>query len=340
LLRLLASPNLADKEWIFRQYDHMVQTNTVLLPGADAAVLRIKGSSRALAATLDGNAAYAALDPRRGTMIALAEACRNLACVGAEPIGVTNCQNFGNPEKPEVMGQFKETIEGLAEACRAFGLPVTGGNVSFYNDTEGSSILPTPVLGVVGIIDDIAHMTTPGFKAAGEVVVLLGRTRPELGGSEYLKTVHGMEAGPCPEIDLDLEKRVQELCREAGRRGLLRSAHDVSSGGLAVCLAECAFHAAEETGCDIDLGEEMRTDVLLFGESPSRIAVTVTPEDLDKLLALARKKRAPFAILGETGGPDLVFRHNDEEVLRVPLAEARAAWKNALPEVFRAKRAP
>jgi len=340
LLRLLGSPNLADKEWIFRQYDHMVQTNTVLLPGADAAVLRIKGSSKALAATLDGNESFTALDPRRGAMIALAEACRNLACVGASPIGVTNCQNFGNPEKPEIMGQFRETIEGLAEACRAFGLPVTGGNVSFYNDTEGSSIPPTPVLGVVGVIEDIALMTTPGFKAEGDVVVLLGRTRFELGGSEYLKTIHRTEAGPCPEIDLDLEMRVQELCREAGRRGLLRSAHDVSSGGLAVCLAECAFLSAEKIGCDLDLGEEMRTDALLFGESQSRIVVTVRPENLDRLLALARKKRAPFAILGETGGPDIVFRHRDEEALRVSVAAARAAWTNALPGVFRVKKAP
>jgi phosphoribosylformylglycinamidine synthase len=178
-------------------------------------------------------------------------------------------------------------------------------------------------------------MTTPGFKAEGDVVVLLGRTRPDVGGSEYLKTVHGREGGPCPEIDLGLEARVQEACLEAGRRGLLRSAHDVSAGGLAVCLAECAFHSEGMTGCDLDLGEEMRTDLLLFGESPSRIVVTVKPDDLDKLLALARKKRAPFAILGETGGSELVFRHGDDVALRVPVAEAHAAWKNALPEIFR-----
>ncbi|MBN2199650.1 MAG: phosphoribosylformylglycinamidine synthase subunit PurL [Candidatus Aminicenantes bacterium] len=339
LLRLLASPDLADKEWIFGQYDHMVQTNTALLPGADAAVLRIKGSSRALAATLDGNASYAALDPRRGAKITLAEACRNLACVGASPIGVTNCQNFGNPEKPEIMEQFKETIEGLAEACRALGLPVTGGNVSFYNETEGTSIPPTPVIGVLGVIEDIALMTTPGFKAEGEVILLLGRNKPELGGSDYLKTIHRTEAGPCPEIDLDLERRVHEAVIEAGRRGLLRSAHDASSGGLAVCLAECAFLSADGIGCDLDLGEEMRTDALLFGETQSRIVVTVKPENLDRLLALARKKRAPFAILGETGGTEIVFRHRDEEALRVSVAEARAAWTNALPAVFRAKKA-
>jgi len=336
-LRLLAWPTVADKEWVFRQYDHMVQTNTILLPGADAAVLRIKGTTKAVAMTLDGNAALAALDPRTGGLAAVAEACRNLACVGATPIGVTNCLNFGNPEKPEVMWQFKEVIEGMAEACRVFGIPVTGGNVSFYNDTEGASINPTPVLGVVGLLEDAAKMVTPGFKAEGEVVVLLGRTRTELGGSEYLRAVHDREAGPCPKLDLAEEVALQELCREAADRGLLRSAHDVADGGLAVCLAECAFHSRTHLGCDLDLGEEMRTDVLLFGESQSRIVVTVRPEELDKLLGLARKKHVHASILGETGGEDLIFHHQDREAVRIPVAEAYRAWKEALPEAFRIK---
>jgi phosphoribosylformylglycinamidine synthase len=333
-LRLLASPTIADKEWVFRQYDHMVQTNTILLPGADAAVLRIKGTAKAVAMTLDGNAAFAALDPRAGGRLAVAEACRNLTCVGATPIGVTNCLNFGNPEKPEVMWQFKEVIEGMAEACRAFSIPVTGGNVSFYNDTEGASILPTPVLGVVGLLEDAAKMVTPGFKAEGEVVMLLGRNGSELGGSEYLRAVHSREEGPCPGLDLSEEVKLQELCREASGRGLLRSAHDVSEGGLAVCLAECAFLGNRQIGCDLDFGEEMRTDVLLFGESQSRIVITLRPDDLDKLLGLARKKHVPAVILGETGGTDLVFHHQDREAVRVPVAEAYRAWKEALPEAF------
>jgi len=336
-LRLLASPTVADKEWIFRQYDHMVQTNNILLPGGDAAVLRIKGTAKALAMTLDGNAFLAALDPRIGGKAAVAEACRNLACVGATPLGVTNCLNFGNPEKPEVMWQFKEVIEGMAEACRSFGIPVTGGNVSFYNDTEGASVHPTPVLGVVGLLQDAAKMVTPGFKAGGEVVVLLGRTRPELGGSEYLRTVHGFQEGPCPTLDLAEEIAVQELCREAADKGLLRSAHDVSEGGLAVCLAECAFHSRAQVGCDLDFGEEMRTDALLFGESQSRIVVTSKPEDLDKLLGLARKKRVHAVILGETGGTELIFHHQDREAVRVQVAEAYSAWKDALPEAFKIK---
>jgi phosphoribosylformylglycinamidine synthase II len=336
-LRLLASPTIADKEWVFRQYDHMVQINTILLPGADAAVLRIKGTAKAVAMTLDGNAAFTALDPRAGGRLAVAEACRNLTCVGATPIGVTNCLNFGNPEKPEVMWQFKEVIEGMAEACRAFGIPVTGGNVSFYNDTEGASILPTPVLGVVGLLEDAAKMVTPGFKAAGDVVVLLGRTRAELGGSEYLRVVLGRAPGPCPKLDLAEEVALHELCREAVDRGLLRSAHDVSEGGVAVCLAECAFHSRPQIGCDLDLGEEMRTDILLFGESQSRIVVTVKPEDRDKFLGLSRKRHVPASILGETGGADLVFHHQDREAVRVAVAEAYRAWKEALPEAFRIK---
>jgi phosphoribosylformylglycinamidine synthase len=287
--------------------------------------------------TLDGNAFLAALDPRNGGKAAVAEACRNLACVGATPMGVTNCLNFGNPEKPEVMWQFKEVIEGMAEACRSFGIPVTGGNVSFYNDTEGASVLPTPVLGVVGLLQDAAKMVTPGFKAGGEVVVLLGRTRPELGGSEYLRTVHGLQEGPCPTLDLAEEIAVQELCREAADKGLLRSAHDVSEGGLAVCLAECAFHGRPRIGCDLDLGEEMRADALLFGESQSRIVVTARPEDLDKLLGLARKKRVHAVILGETGGTELIFHHQDREAVRVQVAEAYSAWKDALPEAFKIK---
>ena len=212
-------PNLADKKWVYRQYDHMVQINTVVLPGADAAVLRIKGQKRALAITLDGNSLYCQLDPRAGGRIAVAEACRNLACVGARPVGVTNCLNFGNPEKPEVMWQFEEAVEGLAEACRAFGIPVTGGNVSLYNDTEGASIHPTPVLGVVGMIKDVGRVVGPGFRKEGDIVVLLGETRDEIGGSQYLRIIHGLETGPVPALDLGLEKAVQEVCRRGRRAG-------------------------------------------------------------------------------------------------------------------------
>jgi phosphoribosylformylglycinamidine synthase II len=337
LLQVLASPTVADKEWVFRQYDHMVQTNTAVFPGADAAVLRIKGRKTALAATLDGNSRYAGLDPKAGGKIAVAEACRNLACLGARPIGVTNCLNFGNPEKPEVMGQFEAVIAGLAAACRAFSIPVTGGNVSFYNDTEGESIVPTPVLGVVGLIDDVDKVVRPGFQAAGDEVVLLGRSRDELGGSEYLKLVHGSENGPVPRISLAEEKRVQDLCLEAAAKGWLRSSHDVSDGGLAVCLAECCFLGRERIGCTVSSRARLRSHALAFGETQSRIVVSVERSNLDRLLRLAGKRRVPAEVLGRVGGPNLVLRHRDQELINLPVDRAYAAWKQAIPDFFRTR---
>jgi phosphoribosylformylglycinamidine synthase len=336
-LRVLSSPTIADKEWVFRQYDHMVQVNTAFLPGADAALLRIKGSRKALAVSLDGNSLYTRLDPRTGAKIAVAEACRNLACVGARPVGVTNCLNFGNPEKPEVMGQFERAVEGMAEACRAFEIPVTGGNVSFYNDTEGSSIHPTPVLGVVGVLDDIRRAVSPGFKAAGDVVVLVGENREELGGSEYLRIVHGLEAGAAPTIDLEREKRHQEFCLEAIEAGLVRSAHDLAEGGLAVALAECAFHGRRRLGCRVAFEDCIRPDTLLFGESQSRILLTCRSKDLDRLLALAREKGAPAKAVGETGGAAIVAEHRGRELLRLPVEKAYRAWKDALPNFFKVR---
>ena len=336
-LEVIASPSIADKEWIFRQYDHMIQINTAFLPGADAAVLRIKGSRRALAMTLDGNSLYTYLDPRAGGKIAVAEACRNLACVGARPIGVTNCLNFGNPEKPEVMWQFKEAVAGLSEACEAFEIPVTGGNVSFYNDTEGASIHPTPVLGVVGLIEDIDKAVRPGFRADGDAVILLGESLDELGGSEYLKVRFGLQQGVPPVLDLAREKAVHELCLEAAGRGLLRSAHDVSDGGLAVCLAESAFLGDRKPGCSIDLGDRIRPDALLFGETQSRIVVTVSPRRAAELLALAKKRKVRASRIGRVGGADIVVRVRRREVLRVPVAAAFKAWKESIPSRYKIK---
>ena len=334
LLELLASPTIADKEWVFRQYDHMVQTNTILLPGADAAVLRIKDSKKALAVTLDGNSLYTRLDPRSGGVIAVAEACRNLACVGARPIGVTNCMNFGNPEKPEVMRQFKEVVEGMSEACRAFGIPVTGGNVSFYNDTEGVSINPTPVLGIVGLLTDIDIVVTPGFKSAGDAVVLLGENKEELSGSEYLKVHFKDESGPPPAIDLALEKAVQETCLAAAEAGLLESAHDISEGGLAVCAAECGFLSGLRLGCELDLDDDIRADALLFGETQSRILVTAKPGGVDRLLDLAEKNGVKARVIGKAGGDVLRIRHKGRDIATVPVKAAFEAWKEAIPRYF------
>jgi len=333
-LQLLSSPTIADKEWVFRQYDHMVQVNTAFLPGADAALLRIKGSRKALAVSLDGNSLYTRLDPKTGAKIAVAEACRNLACVGARPVGVTNCLNFGNPEKPEVMWQFEQVVDGMAEACRTFGIPVTGGNVSFYNDTEGLSIHPTPVLGIVGILDDIRKAVSPGFKGAGDVVVLIGENREELGGSEYLRVVHNLEAGAPPTIDLEREKRHQEFCLDAIEAGLVRSAHDLSEGGLAVALAECVFHGRKKLGCSVALEDSIRPDTLLFGESQSRILVTCRRKDLDRLRELAREKGVPARAVGETGGAEIAVGHRGRELLRLPVEKAYRAWKDALPNFF------
>jgi len=336
-LQLLSSPTIADKEWVFRQYDHMVQVNTVFLPGADATLLRIKGSRKAVAVSLDGNSLYTRLDPKTGAKIAVAEACRNLACIGARPIGVTNCLNFGNPEKPEVMWQFEQVVDGMAEACRTFGIPVTGGNVSFYNDTEGLSIHPTPVLGIVGILDDIRKAVSPGFKAAGDVVVLIGENREELGGSEYLRVVHNLEAGAPPSIDLEREKRHQEFCLDAIEAGLVRSAHDLSEGGLAVALAECVFHGRRKLGCSVALEDSIRPDTLLFGEAQSRILVTCRRKDLDRLRELARETGVPARAIGETGGTEIAVGHRGRELLRLPVEKAFRAWKDALPNLFKVR---
>jgi len=337
-LKLLASPNLADKEWIFRQYDHMIQVNTALLPGADASVLRLKNSRKALAIALDGNALYTFLDPLNGGKIAVAEACRNLACTGAYPVGVTNCLNFGNPEKPEIMWQFQKVIEGIAEACRTFDIPVTGGNVSFYNDTEGVSVYPTPVLGVLGIVDDIAKAVSPGFKREGSLILLMGRNKEELGASEYLKHLHNQEKGAPPQIDLDAEKKVQDLCIAAASQTLLLSAHDVSEGGLAVCLSECCFLSEKKMGFRLDLDDEIRTDALLFGETQSRICVTTDENLLAALLELAKKRGVPAKVIGTTGGDAIIINHRGQEVIKVPVAGAFRAWKNSLPDEFRIRK--
>lgn len=335
MLELLASPTIADKEWVFRQYDHMVQINTAFLPGADASLLRIKNQKKALALTLDGNSLYTYLDPRTGGKIAVAEACRNLACVGARPIGVTNCLNFGNPEKPEIMWQFKEVIEGIAEACNTFNIPVTGGNVSFYNDTEGVSIYPTPVLGIVGLVNDISKAVSPGFKEEGHLIILLGENHEELGATEFLKWVHQVERGKPPQIKLSEEKKVQELCLDAIDREFLHSAHDISEGGLAAAVAECAFLSPSHIGCVLNMEDKLSTEALLFGESQSRIVVTIKEPSLNELRNLANIQKVSISVIGKTGGKDLIFHHQGRKIVDVPVAVAFASWKQAIPDYFK-----
>jgi phosphoribosylformylglycinamidine synthase len=325
LLQLLASPTIASKRWIYRQYDSTVRTNTLVGPGSDAAVVRVKGTKKALAISVDGNGRYCWLDPYEGARLAVAEACRNVAAAGAVPIGGTNCLNFGNPEKPEVMGQFARAVAGMAEACRGLGVPITGGNVSLYNETDGRAIFPTPVIGVVGLLEDASKPLRRWFVEEGDQVYLLGRTADDLGGSELLKVVHGRIAGPPPRLDLEAEKRLHALLAEGAARGVLLSAHDLSEGGLAVALAECCFRGEEGGfGGSFDVPGGLRDHVLLFAESPSR-AIVSSRDDL-RLAELARRHGVPWACIGSVGGDRLQIRTGGRVLADLPVAELHAAW--------------
>jgi phosphoribosylformylglycinamidine synthase subunit PurL len=308
LLTLMAAPNVASKRWVYHQYDSMVRTNNVLLADADAAVIFLKETGTALSVKTDCNGRYVYLNPRRGAQIAVAESARNVACTGAVPVAVTNCLNFGNPYKPEVYWQFAEAIAGMGEACRVFDTPVTGGNVSFYNESPTAAVYPTPVIGMLGVIDDIRWVTRSGFSAAGDEVILLGRTAGHIGGSEYLHAVHGLVAGDAPAIDLAEEKRLHGTLLEAIRAGLVRSAHDCSDGGLAVALAECCLGAnGVSMGARISLEPAgLRPDFYLFGEDQSRVVISAAPEKAESLIALCAKNGIPARRIGTVGGERLV----------------------------------
>jgi phosphoribosylformylglycinamidine synthase subunit PurL len=327
LKTLLDSPNVASKRWVYRQYDHFVRSNTVVAPGADAAVIRIKGTQKGLALTVDGNSRYCYLDPYVGGILAVAEAARNLACVGAHPLGLTDCLNFGSPENPRVMWQFSEIIHGMRDGCVALGVPVVSGNVSFYNETDGAPIYPTPVVGMVGLLPRLERHVTPWFKSPGDLVVLLGRNREELGGSEYLKVVHGLVRGTPPWIDLRLEHAVQQCCLKAIERGMIRSAHDISDGGLAVALAECCIGGPEKSlGVRVELPEMMRQDARLFGESQSRIIVSIKEGDLNRLSAIAEREGVPVQVLGVVGGSRFII----QPLVQLALDELQSIWSNGL----------
>ena len=325
LLELLAAPNIASKRWVYRQYDSTVRTNTLAGPGGDAAVVRIKGTRRALAISTDGNGRYCWLDPYLGAQLAVAEACRNVAATGAEPIGATNCLNFGTPEKPEIMGQLVATIRGIGDACRSLGAPITGGNVSLYNETEGTAIYPTPVIGVVGLLEDASRVLQPWFSTDRDAVLLLGETRVDLGGSVYLDRVHGAVVGRPPALDLDVERRLHVAMRELATAGVLRSAHDLGDGGLAVALAECCFDAdGVRLGASVKVDARLRTDVTLFSESPSRMLVT-TPEP-EKVEEIARRHEVPVRRLGELGGERLKIASGERTLVDAAVGDLRDAW--------------
>jgi len=337
LLRLLASPNIASKESIYRQYDHQVMNNSVVLPGSDAAVLRIKGTRKGISLTADGNGRYCYIDPFVGGVIAVAEAARNLVCSGAEPLAITDCLNFGNPERADVYYQLKECIKGMAGACRELKIPVISGNVSLYNETKGEAIYPTPVIGMLGVVEDINRHCTMFFKNEGDLVFLLGGPSPftsgsqlsavgynGLAGSEYLELVRGLVKGK-PAIDLDMERRVQRCCLGAIRQGLLKSAHDCSEGGLVVAIAESCI-----TGGIGFKGEgwkvKERLDSAFFGEHQSRIVVSISGDSAVKLNRIARRCQVPLTFLGKLGGKRLVV----EGYVDLPLAKAERAWREGL----------
>jgi len=329
LLQLMAAPTIASKRRIWRQYDHMVGINTLVLPGSDAAVLRIKGTPRAVAVATDGNARYGYLDPFQGGAMAVAEAARNVVCAGGRPLAVTNCLNFASPERPEIMWQFSETVDGIAAACEALGIPVTGGNVSFYNETLGRPILPTPVIGVVGLLENAERRTTQWFEEDGDVVLLLGEPAGRLGGSEYLQTVHGRLSGPLAPLDLERERAVQSACLAVIEAGVVRSAHDCAEGGLAVALAECCVSGPRQIGATVTLPEGERVTDTLFGEAPSRILITVASADVDRVSRIVREWTVPLHVLGRVGGERLEMRIGARHV-SLPVHSLADAFENGL----------
>jgi phosphoribosylformylglycinamidine synthase II len=356
LRQLLRDPTIASKNWVYRQYDHTVRTGTLVKPGSDAAVFFVRYANKILAATTDCNSLYCALDPREGGKIAVAEAARNLTCSGARPLAVTDNLNFGNPYKPENFWQLREAVEGIAEACRAFGTPVTGGNVSLYNESPAGVVDPTPTIGMVGLIDKEEHITTQWFKHEGDAIILVGAVAStvaagadrggektghdkeaevtalgySLGGSRYLKVCHGLKVGSPPRVDLAYEIKIQNSVRALIREGVVKSAHDCSEGGLAVALAECCFNPEKLFGVEIDLkaGDTPATTVL-FNESQSRIVISVRPENLQKTMSMLQERQIPFQQLGRVGGNQLRIRVGNEE-FSWPVGDLYDDWWNAI----------
>ena len=339
LLKLLSSSNIANKRWVYQQYDTSVRTNTILGPGSDAAVLRVRNTDKAIAIKTDGNARYTYLDPRNGGKIAVAEAARNVVCSGGKPLGITNCLNFGNPYDKEVFWTFYESVMGMGEACKILETPVTGGNVSFYNEDldKKSAVYPTVVVGMVGLLEDVSHVSSAWFKEPGDMIVLLGKNKEELGGSEYLKVIHNLVKGKPPGIDLQFEKRLQKACLEAIRAGIIKSAHDCSEGGLAVALAECCIGNQDKMpGAEIALPDKIRTDALLFGETQSRIIVSLAEKDLKKLERICKKNKIPGQVMGSVDYEQkLRIEIGNQKLISVSCEEMGERYYNSIEKTMR-----
>jgi phosphoribosylformylglycinamidine synthase len=336
LARLLAAPTIASKAWVYRQYDSTVRTNTVVGPGGDAAVIRLRGTRKALALKTDCNGRYVYLDPRTGGRAAVAEAARNVACTGARPMAITNCLNFGNPKRPEVFFQLREAVGGMGDACRALGTPVTGGNVSLYNENPRGAVYPTPVVGMVGLIDDVEHVTRATFARAGDAVVLLGECTDELGASEYLAHLHARVAGSPPAVDLDHERRLIDALLETIRAGGVSSAHDCSDGGLAVALAECCMADRERPfglTADLTAWSGLPRRALLFGEAQGRVIVSTS--DAAAVLATAARHGVPARAIGRVTPAEQGFvLDTGAGVLRASVDALAAAYHDAIPSIM------
>lgn len=331
LLSLLAQPTIASKEWVYQQYDYMVRTNTVVAPGSDAAVLRIRGTNKALAMTTDCNSRYIYLDPETGGKIAVAEAARNVVCSGAKPLAITDCLNFGNPEKPEIFWQLEKAVDGMSEVCRVLGTPVISGNVSLYNETNGEAIYPTPVIGMVGLVEDIRHITTQAFQQAGDLIYVIGEAKQEFGGSELQKLLEGRIFGKAPEIDLATEAKRQQELLTAIQAGVVASAHDIAEGGFAVALAECVM-STNGLGAKVTVDGDITSQ--LFSETQSRFIVSVKKENQEKFEKLVEAK-----LIGEVtnDGTLLVERASGEVVIQLSVEQMRSVWKGAIPCLLKSK---
>jgi len=330
-IRIFSSPNISSKQWVYQQYDSMVRTNTIVGPGSDAAVIYIKGTNKALAAKTDCNGRYVFLNPKEGAKIAVAESARNVVCTGAEPLAITNCLNFGNPYKPEVYWTFKKAIEGIGEACRFLNTPVTGGNVSFYNESPDSSVYPTPVIGMVGLIKKLENITTAEFKNDGDLIYLLGEDYEEIGGSEFLKVIHNQVAGNIPKLDLQTEKDLQKLVLSLIENGLIKSAHDVSDGGILVAVAECCIINQEKPiGATVNIPVKTRKDFSFFSESQSRIIVSVDKSKKESFETLTSKFFTPYNYIGETGGKNLKIN----EEINFSLDQLMELYYSSIPKLM------